>query len=843
MPKKIIFNGISGQFDTISEVALAAAGSTPNTSGASISADQTLTLQPADGSNPGIVSTGTQTLAGNKTFSGSISASNLSGTNTGDQTITLSGAVSGTGTGAITTTYVLPSTEVIYVDKGRADSYTATGSVLYPYKTIQAAINAIQTAGDNTDSKPYSINIATGYYAENLVISGADFLNLAMNGHGSVSVDSLTMSVSDDLWTFVFLGITVVNSTSIIGATDGGTAFAAGGEFRNCNFYDVTLKNLTSVYIKDSAISGPLVVENVVACAIQKGQATGAITNTWAAANPKPGGAPYSYLTLEALVTTGAITVSAGAYLQTRIGTRLGSPGGTISCAGNFTAYNSFIRAGISIGATGTFVNSGSFYDPSTLTITPGGTHTNNTYAEVLRNVPSGNLAATNVQSALNELQSDIDTRTNVTLAASGSTPNANGATLTGQVLNLEPADATYAGIVSTGGQTFAGNKYLAGITSIGGTLATIEPLTSSDIIGIGSYLVNSSTASVQPAGIWNALFQTKIDSGAQASNQTRGSLKVALNITPAVLTTYAGNYRGMQFNATNGLGNITGTMSGGTVAATTTVGATTSKQVGLLVTSSNSSGIVQTATGVDVSTTHATGTDTVAHAAVGIRVANSAITASGSSVSNTATGIEIKNNITATDTTPVVYAINSLSTAQSVFAGTLTASNLTGTNTGDITLAAVGASPNANGASLSSQVLTLQPANTSNPGVLTSTDWNTFNNKVSAVSGDIVPTSFSAAQTTTGGTVTGLAFANGSIRGFEAIVTVTVVASSNLYEIFTLTGVQRGVDWVMSATSAGDTSGFEFTINTSGQVLYDSLTYAGFSSATVKFRAKVLAV
>lgn len=572
MPKKIIYNPISGAFDTISEVALAAAGSTPNTSGASISADQTLTLQPADGSNPGIVSTGTQTLAGNKTFSGSISASNLSGTNTGDQTITLSGAVSGTGTGAITTTYVLPSTEVIYVDKGRADSYTATGSVLYPYKTIQAAINAIQTAGDNTDSKPYSINIATGYYAENLVISGADFLNLAMNGHGSVSVDSLTMSVSDDLWTFVFLGITVVNSTTIIGATDGGYAFAAGGEFRNCNFYDVTLKNLTSVYIKDSAISGPIVQENVVACAIQKGQATGVITNDWIPANPKPAGAPYSFLTLEAIVTTGDITVSAGAYLQARIGARVGSPGGTISCAGNFTAYNSFIRAGISIGATGTFVNSGSFYDPSTLTITPGGTHTNNTYAEVLRNVPSGNLAATNVQSALNELQSDIDTRTNVTLAA-------------------------------------------------------------------------------------------------------------------------------------------------------------------------------------------------------------------------------------------------------------------------------VGASPNANGASLSSQVLTLQPANTSNPGVLTSTDWNTFNNKVSAVSGDIVPTSFSAAQTTTGGTVTGLAFANGSIRGFEAIVTVTVVASSNLYEIFTLTGVQRGVDWVMSATSAGDTSGFEFTINTSGQVLYDSLTYAGFSSATVKFRAKVLAV
>lgn len=55
----------------------------------------------------------------------------------------------------------------------------------------------------------------------------------------------------------------------------------------------------------------------------------------------------------------------------------------------------------------------------------------------------------------------------------------------------------------------------------------------------------------------------------------------------------------------------------------------------------------------------------------------------------------------------------------------------LSGTNSGDITLATVGASPNANGASLSGQVLTLQPANTSFPGVLTAADWNTFNNKL----------------------------------------------------------------------------------------------------------------
>ncbi len=44
------------------------------------------------------------------------------------------------------------------------------------------------------------------------------------------------------------------------------------------------------------------------------------------------------------------------------------------------------------------------------------------------------------------------------------------------------------------------------------------------------------------------------------------------------------------------------------------------------------------------------------------------------------------------------------------------------GTNTGDVTLSAIGASPNANGASLSGQALTLQPANGSFGGVVTTT-------------------------------------------------------------------------------------------------------------------------
>lgn len=46
-----------------------------------------------------------------------------------------------------------------------------------------------------------------------------------------------------------------------------------------------------------------------------------------------------------------------------------------------------------------------------------------------------------------------------VTLTAVGSSPNANGASLSSQALTLQPADASFPGVVSTAAQSFAGNK------------------------------------------------------------------------------------------------------------------------------------------------------------------------------------------------------------------------------------------------------------------------------------------------------------------------------------------------------------------------------------------------
>ena len=58
-----------------------------------------------------------------------------------------------------------------------------------------------------------------------------------------------------------------------------------------------------------------------------------------------------------------------------------------------------------------------------------------------------------------------------ISLAAIGSTPNANAATLTGTVLNLEPASASFGGVVTTGTQSFAGSKTFSNDLTVSGVL------------------------------------------------------------------------------------------------------------------------------------------------------------------------------------------------------------------------------------------------------------------------------------------------------------------------------------------------------------------------------------
>ena len=109
-----------------------------------------------------------------------------------------------------------------------------------------------------------------------------------------------------------------------------------------------------------------------------------------------------------------------------------------------------------------------------------------------------------------------------------------------------------------------------------------------------------------------------------------------------------------------------------------------------------------------------------------------------------------------------------SLANGNGYFAGSLTAANLSGTNTGDVTIGT------ANGLSLSGQALSLGLASGSANGALSSTDWTTFNNKQNALT--LTTTGTSGAATLVGATL--------NIPQYQAAGTyvTSVTASSPLF-------------------------------------------------------------
>lgn len=109
---------------------------------------------------------------------------------------------------------------------------------------------------------------------------------------------------------------------------------------------------------------------------------------------------------------------------------------------------------------------------------------------------------------------------------------------------------------------------------------------------------------------------------------------------------------------------------------------------------------------------------------------------------------------------------------------------------------------------------------------------------------GDLSETTFGANNNqATPDDVGGFLFSNATVRSFRAQVSVSVDATSPLNEAFDILGIQKGASWDISVNSVGDDSGFVFSITAGGQIQYTSSTYAGFVSASVRFRATVTGI
>ncbi len=117
----------------------------------------------------------------------------------------------------------------------------------------------------------------------------------------------------------------------------------------------------------------------------------------------------------------------------------------------------------------------------------------------------TGNTGVTGSQGVTGATGATGATGSITALSAIGASANANGATLTGTVLNLEPASASYGGVVTTSSQTFAGSKTLTNAVLVTPNIdvATVTTLTTTtnSSIGIASGTFNTVTTYTTTAG------------------------------------------------------------------------------------------------------------------------------------------------------------------------------------------------------------------------------------------------------------------------------------------------------------------------------------------------------
>ena len=135
-----------------------------------------------------------------------------------------------------------------------------------------------------------------------------------------------------------------------------------------------------------------------------------------------------------------------------------------------------------------------------------------------------------------------------LSLSAIGAVPNANAATITGTVLNLQPASASFGGVITTGTQTFAGDKTFTGNINASPTSGNaIQAITTSSIaISVqsttGDGVQSSSTTGAAIKGSASGILGYAVVGQASGTGGAGGYFSGGSNATYAVFATATGS-------------------------------------------------------------------------------------------------------------------------------------------------------------------------------------------------------------------------------------------------------------------------------------------------------------
>ena len=429
------------------------------------------------------------------------SQNTIIGTDADVSTATLTNATA-LGYGAIVTadnTVQLGSTTVTSV---KTSGKLITGAVTYPNTdgtanqvlltngSGVASFGAIPTLNQNTTGTAANVtgtvaiaNGGTGSTTQNFVDLTNDQIIAGVktfSGSSTVVQQNLTVNSAGTSGQ----GIILSDDGDIVDNNDGAATFrfGAGIKINNGNKSAGTTTNITLTNTGNITATGNI-SGNQLTSTIATGTAPLVVTSTTPVANLSIGG--------NASNVTGTIAIANGGTGQT-------------TKAAAFNALSPMTTAGDIIygGTSGTGTRLGIGTSGQVLTVNVGG---NPSWAS-----PSG-----------------------ITdLAAIGSTANANGATISGSTLNLQPASANFGGVVTTGAQTFAGAKTFNSDLKVNDLTVGKGAANNTTLLGFeaGAALTSSGTNNVAVG--YQALKAT-----------TGGTDNVAVgNIAATSLTTGTGN-------------------------------------------------------------------------------------------------------------------------------------------------------------------------------------------------------------------------------------------------------------------------------------------------------------
>jgi hypothetical protein len=150
----------------------------------------------------------------------------------------------------------IPVTNTLYVDGNRVDSYAADGSMLYPFKTVQTAVDK---ASSTIYTETVVIDIAPGTYIENVIFNSANLRKIHLKGD-AISSTIISPGFGDALKCITnntaFTDLVISNIKFLDPVTMTGTSnFMSGGlVFDSCYLNSTlscnhsTLVNSTSTY-------------------------------------------------------------------------------------------------------------------------------------------------------------------------------------------------------------------------------------------------------------------------------------------------------------------------------------------------------------------------------------------------------------------------------------------------------------------------------------------------------------------------------------------------------------------------------------------------------------------